>query len=195
VWYFYTLGKLIERADQTTRLLDINHHHLNTALAGASAPEVRHWHALLRSVAGLQAFRRMHQRGMQPLRVVDFLLFDRAFPRSVRAASTRIGEVVERLAALPELEAVTMPWSGLRPLQAHLTAADIDDVAAIGLHDYLDRIQSLLIAFTDDLRRTFFGHEAIDGNASQRQSQDGLPLPPAGALQRAPGDHPAAGQP
>lgn len=195
VWHFYTLGRWIERADQTTRLLDINHHHLNTALAGAPAPEVRHWQALLRSLAGFHAFRRIHTRGLQPVRVVDFLLFDRAFPRSVAACVAEIGDLVERLLALPDLADVAIPRGTLERLEAHLEVPDVEDMATLRLHEFLDRIQTLLIAFSDDLVRTFFRQEPSDGHQAQRQSQDDLPLPPPGDVQPAPGDHPATGQP
>jgi uncharacterized alpha-E superfamily protein len=194
-WHFYTLGRWMERADQTTRLLDINHHHLHTALAGAPAAEVRHWQALLRSLAGFHAFRRIHTRGLQPVRVVDFLLFDRAFPRSVAACVGEIGDLVERLLALPDLARVAMPRRRLEQLRAHLEVPDVEDMATLRLHEFLDGIQTLLMAFTDDLARTFFRHEPSDDHPAQRQSQDDLPLPPAGDVQRTSGDHPAPRQP
>ena len=53
-WYFYQLGRYIERADQTTRLLDIKYHLLLPDIADVGSPtDVSQWNALLRSAAGL----------------------------------------------------------------------------------------------------------------------------------------------
>ena len=52
-WYFYQLGRYIERADQTTRLLDIKYHLLLPSLSDVGSPiDVSQWHALLRSAVG-----------------------------------------------------------------------------------------------------------------------------------------------
>src|SRR5262249_35819177 len=77
-WYFYQLGRYIERADQTTRLLDTKYRLLSQAEFSAS--EVGQWHALLRSASGYHAFRRIHTSNLTPARVVGFLLFNPSFP-------------------------------------------------------------------------------------------------------------------
>ena len=96
---------------------------------------------------------------------------------------------------IPDLAEGKMPGDSLERLQAHLRVPDAEDVATLRLHDFLDGIQTLLIAFTDDLARTFFRHEPSDGHQAQSQSQDDLPLPPPGNVRSAPGDHPPPGQP
>ena len=83
-WHFYELGRALERADQTTRLLDIKYH----LLLRGSAEERRvadltQWNSVLRAVAGYHAFRRVAQAGFRPESVVAFLLGDTAFARSV----------------------------------------------------------------------------------------------------------------
>ncbi|MEX0694436.1 MAG: alpha-E domain-containing protein, partial [Rhodospirillales bacterium] len=48
-WMFYQLGKMIDRADQTTRLLDIKYHRLLPSVADVGSPiDVSQWNALLR---------------------------------------------------------------------------------------------------------------------------------------------------
>jgi len=60
-WYFYQLGRYIERADQTTRLLDIKYHLLLPSGTDVGSPtDVSQWNALLRSAAGYHAYRRLH---------------------------------------------------------------------------------------------------------------------------------------
>ncbi len=157
-WSVYQIGKQIERMDQTTRLLDINYHRLLPAVDDAGSPiDASQWNALLRSVAGYHAFRRIHPRGMQPARVAGFLLFDLAFPRSVALCIRQIDELALALAALIGQD--DPPWT-MGPLSAlrQVARTTIDDVMAAGLHDFLDQIQRHLIALTDELAAGLFGH-------------------------------------
>ena len=82
-------GRYLERADQTTRLLDIKYHTLLPFADGVGSPlDVSQWNALLRSAAGYHAFRRVHPRGMTPSAVAGFMLYNESFPRSVTTCVT-----------------------------------------------------------------------------------------------------------
>jgi uncharacterized alpha-E superfamily protein len=158
-WYAYQIGKYIERMDQTTRLLDINYHRLLPAVDdGDSLIDASQWNTLLRSVAGYHAFRRVHPRGMQPAKVADFLLFDRAFPRSFALCVREVDEMIWGLAGL--LGESDPPWAkgALSRLGAIAAEVTIESVLASGLHDFLDQIQQHLIALTDALGDALFGH-------------------------------------
>jgi len=86
-WRFLLLGRSLERADMTARLL----------LASMAAPDDLSWPVLLRACGAHESFIRTHGWATEPERVVEFLLIDRLFPRSVVHALT-IAE--ECLAAL-----------------------------------------------------------------------------------------------
>lgn len=73
-WYFIVLGRSIERADMTARLLTTR------ALAGAAGPS---WTALLRSCGAHEAFLRTYRGAVSDERMAGFLLTDRLFPRSI----------------------------------------------------------------------------------------------------------------
>jgi uncharacterized alpha-E superfamily protein len=157
-WYAYQIGRQIERVDQTTRLLDINYHRLLPEVDEAGSPlDASQWNALLRSVAGYHAFRRVNPRGMQPAKVAEFLLFDLAFPRSVALCIRELDALVERLAALIGRSDAPMPTETLRTLRRIGTETGIDDVLASGLHEFLDQIQRHLITLTDELSAAWFG--------------------------------------
>src|SRR5690606_17150685 len=86
-WAFYVMGQQLERADQTTRLLDAKVHQLLPKGAQeGSALDVSQWYALLRAAAGFQAFRREHPSSTRPEHVAAFALFNPRFPRSLTAA-------------------------------------------------------------------------------------------------------------
>ena len=166
-WYFYQLGKLIERADQGTRLLDIKYHLLLPGAAEVGSPlDVSQWNALLRSAAGYHAYRRVQPRGMSPGSVAGFLIFNNAFPRSTAVCIASIDEIVVRLRQRYGLRAGNRTLEILDGIRGTLANRSIEMVLGGGLHEFLDWVQLQLIAITDDLGRSFFGHLAV-----QEQSQ------------------------
>jgi uncharacterized alpha-E superfamily protein len=79
-WYFAQLGRQMERADQTSRLVDVQH-----ALLEGRGEEMGHelrWEAVLKSASALTMYRRRHGATRGP-QVAEFLLLDPAFPRSL----------------------------------------------------------------------------------------------------------------
>jgi uncharacterized alpha-E superfamily protein len=169
-WHFCRIGRYIERADQTTRLLDIKYHLLLPSVADVGSPlDVSQWNALLRSAAGYQAFRQLHPEGITPARVAEFLLLDRRFPRSVALCVREAGSLLDSLRSYHGLRGGTGAAEELDRLHAVLTTMPIRDILKKGLHQFLDMLQRQLIAVSDDLGATFFGH----GTQSQSQSQSG----------------------
>jgi uncharacterized alpha-E superfamily protein len=141
-------------------------------LADDLTPQVDagHWNAVLRSAAGYHAFRRVHPRGMQPSRVAGFLLFDDSFPRSVVVCVREAAVLFKELVGRPELRQVGVASATLTTLERLCAQGDIDGVLESGLHEFLDQLQRHLIALTDELGSTFFGHRHERVSASQNQS-------------------------
>ncbi len=82
-WHFSRIGRFIERADKTSRIVDVQYFILlpNAKSVGTALDVVR-WSALLKSASALQMYRREHGK-IVPNRVADFLILDRLFPRAV----------------------------------------------------------------------------------------------------------------
>ncbi len=159
VWFFMQLGRFVERADQTTRLLDIKYSHLAPHTAEAGTPtDASQWNAVLRSAAGYHAFRRMHARGMRPDDVAGFLLFDDHFPRSVRHCVDRISELLAGLAVLHRRPRDERN-AALVTLREAFGDGDIERVLNSGLHEFLDWAQLELNRLTGELGHSFFGAE------------------------------------
>lgn len=83
-WHFGRLGRLVERADKTSRIVDVKCYGLKsmTALPETGAVDDIQWGALLKSASALEMYRKRHGR-IVPETVVAFLLFDREFPRAI----------------------------------------------------------------------------------------------------------------
>lgn len=170
-WYFYHIGKYLERSDQTTRLLDINYHRLMPMSEQADSPgDASQWNAVLRSAAGYHAFRRAYPSGMEPAKVAGFLLFDSGFPRSVAVCVREMDELFAGLRSLPDLANAPVRMGGLEALRRVSETTDVNAVLTTGLHEFLDQLQLQLIRLTNDLGSTFFGHRDDHVAASQDQS-------------------------
>ena len=83
-WHFANVGRMLERADKTSRILDVKYFNiLPKADDVGTAIDDLQWSALLYAIGGFEAYRRQHRMINIP-RVVEFFLFNRNFPRSVR---------------------------------------------------------------------------------------------------------------
>jgi uncharacterized alpha-E superfamily protein len=157
-WYFYRLGQYIERADQTTRLLD-SKYHLLVAGADSIAPDlVGQWHVLLRSASGYHAFRRIHQSDLTPARVAGFLLFNRSFPRSVYLCVREVDTTLTELKSRYQVRGGNDVAEGLDALRVILTTRTVEQILGEGLHEFIDFVQRYLIEITNRLAIAFFGH-------------------------------------
>lgn len=169
-WHFLQLGRFIERADQTTRLLDIKYHLLLPSLADVgSALDLSQWHALLRAAAGYHAFRRIHPRELTPRAVADFLLLNGAFPRSVLVCVRQTEFTLEQLRARYGLRGTREAAEGVEELRAGLEERDIDRIVDGGLHEFLDWVQRMLIAISGSIGTAFFRDWRPDATQSQEQ--------------------------
>ena len=169
-WVFYQLGKMIERADQTTRLLDIKYHRLLPQSADVGSPlDVSQWNALLRSAAAYHGYRRVHPSAMTPATVAGFILLRREFPRSVTACTRAIRNLLDELARDPDLDGVRMDLGPLHDLEG-LISITIREAIDQGLHDYLDRIQIALQSLATALAAIYFDDEEATEMQSQSQA-------------------------
>jgi len=172
---FFKLGLLIERADQTSRLLDVKFAQLASGRdSGGTIADTTFWALILRSAAAYQAFRRHEPRGADPGKVARFLLANASQPRSFAYCLDNIQTVLEGLRrqyglrqARGSLELVDTLINGLG------TAADDRDLV-VRLHDVNDWLQQRLIELTAELSQAFFGLEPKQtepATPAQTQSQ------------------------
>jgi uncharacterized alpha-E superfamily protein len=164
-WYFYQIGRYMERADQTTRLLDIKYHHLLPAPDDVGSPvDASQWNALLRSAAGYYAYRRIHSSVFTPARVAGFMLLNPSFPRSVALCVRELGLLLTELKSRHGLRRGDEAAEELDALQALLGTLTIQEILIKGLHEFLDRIQQQLMDVTELLTAAFFGRSAVEAN-------------------------------
>ena len=171
-WMFYQLGRLIERADQTTRLLDIKYHLLIPASGEERrVAEMTQWNAVLRAAAGYHAFRRVTPAGFKPVDVVAFLLTDACFPRSVALCMDQVEWLLNALRSQTGLSGTSAALERMEEVRA-LLQAPVARLLPTGLHDFLDHLQQELIQLAFEIGTAFF-RDWRPLAQSQSQSQSG----------------------
>ncbi|MFM7360887.1 MAG: alpha-E domain-containing protein [Cyanobium sp.] len=156
-WQFSRLGRLLERADKTTRILDVKYFLLLPIheQVGGVLDELQ-WIALLRTAGAYQMFRQTQQRAIAPEAVASFLLLDPIFPRSVRYCLERISETLRiiRGSAVPgppdDLECLT----GLTLARWSFTR--IEELIAVGLHEAIDQLQQDMNRLHELIEQRYF---------------------------------------
>jgi uncharacterized alpha-E superfamily protein len=157
-WSFARLGRLLERADKTSRILDVQYYLLssNPSDVGAGVDQVG-WGALLNSASALQMYRQ-HHHDTSPEKVARFLLLNRQFPRSIAYCVSEAQLSLHAITGTPIKACSQESERLLGRLQANLTYSSIADVMAEGLHEYIDSLQLSLNAVGDAIQAGFFGY-------------------------------------
>jgi uncharacterized alpha-E superfamily protein len=154
-WHFYMIGRYLERADQTTRLLDTRFHSLAPQSDAVDADiDAGQWNALLRAAAGYHAYRREHPAGYNAKEVASFLLANTAFPRSVglnlaqvewHLTQLRTRYLLRMSAALERLDA----------LNGMMSYQNVAELAGRKLSPFLDYVQREIGSLHQDIIGTF----------------------------------------
>jgi uncharacterized alpha-E superfamily protein len=156
-WYFYHMGRVIERADQTTRMLDIKYTTMLPRDGEAKrVAELTQWGAVLRAAAGYHAFKRHARADFLAEDVVEFLLRDPSSPRSVLLCVRRAEAYLDDLRRIYGLSRSHEALEAAEYLREILTERSISHILATGLHDYLDVVQIHLQILAAAIGRAFF---------------------------------------
>lgn len=137
-WRFLSLGKYLERADQTSRMLDT----LNLKKRVPSRADLM---SVLRCCTALSAFRQQFRGHLSLENIVSFLFFSEDFPRSIRFCIRSIDYSLHAISGVPtgtfSNEAERLTGSAL----AMVNFTDWNQVYSTGLHETLDQLQITLI--------------------------------------------------
>jgi uncharacterized alpha-E superfamily protein len=152
---FLRLGRTLERADMTTRVLDVRATSLMTAAGnGADHHDDVQWMSVLRSLSALQMYHRATRLPVEGSATLRFLLFDPSFPRSVAHCLDRAAASV---ANLPRAELVVPACEGARAL---LDTVPVDGLRGVDLHDVVDRLQLAIAAIHDRIMEAYVTGQA-----------------------------------
>lgn len=148
---YLRMGRNLERADMTTRIIDVRSSNLLAETSVDLAPfENIQWMSVLKSLTGYQMYRRAMQVRVQRPDALKFLFQDKRFPRSFYHA---ICEVENSLQDLPRNEA---PLRLVTRLQSIVSGAKLERLSQKELHEFIDELQIKLGAIHDQIAATYF---------------------------------------
>lgn len=181
-WRFMALGRLLERAEMTCRLIDVRYAQLeamagpsrrlgrSTAAGttpaidaaaldvggeqarGADRTDFHHWVAVLKSASSFEAYRRRYGSSMDPADVVEFLLLEPDLPRSVLYCLNGATHQLEALRG----ERASRAARRLGRASASLRYRDVGELFDLGLHDFLEEVQEQIGQVAEAIADEFF---------------------------------------
>lgn len=146
-WSFFTLGRSLERADMTARLL------ATRSLTEASGPS---WTTILRSVGAYEAYLRTYRGVPSARNAAEFLLLDRLFPRSIIFSVSRAEQCMRDID--PRNDRVGVSDQALRKLgqiRSELEYRPIIDILD-ELPRHMDNVQLATSAASEAIRQRYF---------------------------------------
>jgi uncharacterized alpha-E superfamily protein len=155
-WHFMRLGAALERADKTTRILDVKYFILLPSVHDVGTPyDDIQWSAVLKSVSGFEMYRHRYGR-ISPDRIVEFLLLDGEFPRAVRFC---VGMADQSLHAITgtrpgAFSCVSERRMGM--LRSELDYAQVEHILQAGLHEFFDALQAKMNTIDECILDDFF---------------------------------------
>lgn len=174
-FYFMQMGKFLERADKTSRILDIKYHILLPSVeeVGGALDAVQ-WSAILRSCSAFEAYHRIYVASVDPLKVADFLIFNDHFPRSIQFCVREMDKNLHRISGCPMDEYSNAAERSSGRLLSELKYNTITDAFDMGLHEYLEGMQKRFVEIGGEVYQSYMFHPHIDMAseiASQQQQQ------------------------
>ncbi|MBS0660853.1 MAG: alpha-E domain-containing protein [Verrucomicrobia bacterium] len=156
-WDFIQCGKMIERADRTSRILDIKYHILlpNGERVGGNIDNIQ-WMAVLRSCSAMEAYLKLYVGEVAPWKVAEFLILNDLFPRSIRFCVQRLDNAIHRITGVDENRFSNEAERLSGKLRSELNYTTTTDIFQTGLHQYLDGTQLRLIEITQALQEEYF---------------------------------------
>ena len=157
-WWFTQAGRFLERADQTSRILDVRWQTLpETGVPPAiNQTEALEWSAILRSCSAWDAYKSIYGADVHPKPVAELLLLSEDFPRSVRFCCQELDTALRRISGVAEGRFVNDAERHAGRLLAELQFSTVEEIFERGLHGYLDALQLKLISIGDALFAAYF---------------------------------------
>lgn len=137
IYDFSRLGMLLERADNTARILDVKYHLLLPAEGEVGGGlDYYQWQAILRAVSAVTSYHWVYRQSLKPWLVADLLILNDQMPRSLAAC---YGELVRHLDQLSRAYGLQGPAQRTaRASRARLENSEIKHIFQNGLHEFID---------------------------------------------------------
>lgn len=155
-WHFGQIGRLLERADKTARILDVKYFILLPSVndVGTTLDQLQ-WMALLKSASAYEMYRKCGQHRITPNAVAEFLILNREFPRSIQFCLLQAERSLHQITGTQVGTWCNPAERALGRLRSELEYLTIEEIIQTGLHEFLDHIQSQINQVGEKIFTTF----------------------------------------
>jgi len=154
-WNFMGIGKNIERALQTADILEIRFQDINYDLSNPM--DILYWKNLLLSVSGYEFYLKTYPTGLQTQNVLNMILMNTDFPRSILYSVKKIYFIMEKLAHENTDDEKTL-LRKIGKLKSQIEYADLQSIQEKGLHHFLEELREELYQFSSELSKIYFAY-------------------------------------
>jgi uncharacterized alpha-E superfamily protein len=164
-WQFISLGRHLERADKTTRILDVKYFILLPSVTDVGTPyDDVQWAAVLKSVSGFEMYRKKYGR-IAPERIVEFLVLDGEFPRAVRQCIGLADYALHSITGTPQGGFSCASEQRIGLLKSELDFSRVEAILEGGLHEFFDALQTKMNAIDECVLADFFAQRPTQAQA------------------------------
>jgi len=161
-FYFISIGTLLERADNTARILETKYEGQDAlkVINSKKGPDKEvdgeffnfyHWAALLRSVSAFEIYRQIYSDQVSPKQVAQLLIFNKQMPRSLVCCVNELIPLISELKNQQSKEIERL----LGKLKASLDYSDIDEVFEQGLEKFIESFLERINHIADEFSNAY----------------------------------------
>ena len=162
-WDFIRIGRLLERADCTSRILDVKYHILlpSGEKVGGNVDTIQ-WMSVLKSCSALEAYRKVYVGQVAPWKVAEFVITHSAFPRSIRFSVDCFDAALHHISGSTDSKYANEAERLSGRLRSDLDYVTIGDIFKFGLHEYLEQIQKRLVEISDAMHSSYCAETTVE---------------------------------
>lgn len=160
-WQFLRIGWSLERAEMTSRLVDVQYQNLLDELPSVGTPDNHQWMAVLRSVGAVEAYHRQYHASIEPEKVAGMLILHPLHPRSIRFSTTKVQSGLRAISGSGVGSYANEAERLAGKLVDRLSYDKIEEIFKQGLHSYLNELSDMFASIGSDIARTYFYYAVV----------------------------------
>jgi uncharacterized alpha-E superfamily protein len=153
---FINIGKFLERAVQSTDIIDVKFSNLNYEMDKVA--DTTYWKYLLMSISGYELYLKTYRSGFEARNVVEQVMLNDNFPRSVLFSVNRLQRYFERLKNDGNADAFREIDFMIGRLKSNIRYSTVHSIAGEGLHNYLQETKGCLYEIGNALSQKYFAY-------------------------------------
>ncbi len=161
-WHFGRVGRFLERADKTSRFVDVKYFILLPDTHTVGSPlDILQWSSVLKSASAYNMFRQQYKH-IAPMQIVEFLVLDKLFPRSVMHCLLYAETSLREISGTPSgVRYSNQAEKKLSLLRSEIEFTAVSEIFTQGLHDFIDNFQNTNNEVSQEIFDTFFAIKTV----------------------------------